>query len=37
MPEPIVAHGDALSRKDAEKLAALNALYQLDTRELVRI
>ena len=37
MPEPIVAYGDAPARKDAEKLAALNALYQLDTRELVCI
>lgn len=37
MAEPIVAHGDAPARKDAEKLAALNALYQLDTRELVRM
>ncbi|KAI0094894.1 P-loop containing nucleoside triphosphate hydrolase protein [Irpex rosettiformis] len=35
MPEPLVAHGDAPARKDAEKLAALNALYQLDTRGLL--
>jgi hypothetical protein len=35
-PEAISASGDASTRKDAERLAALNALYQLDTRNLVR-
>ncbi|KAI0689607.1 P-loop containing nucleoside triphosphate hydrolase protein [Cytidiella melzeri] len=35
MPDAIVAHGDSPSRKDAEKLAALNALYQLDSRNLL--
>ncbi|KAI0348062.1 P-loop containing nucleoside triphosphate hydrolase protein [Trametopsis cervina] len=34
-PDTIVAYGDAPVRKDAEKLAAVNALYQLDSRGLL--
>ena len=33
--DPIVGVGDAASSKQAEKLAALSAVYQLDARGLV--